>query len=48
MAEVCPRTGWNTTGPSNVLERMQDSGIPAFVAAYAAIVALLLVGALLG
>jgi len=27
---------------------MQDSGIPSFVAAYAAIVALLLVGALLG
>jgi len=27
---------------------MQESGIPSFVAAYAAIVALLLVGALLG
>jgi hypothetical protein len=38
----------NATGPSRVRERMEQTGIPPFVAAYAAIVALLLVGALLG
>jgi len=39
---------WNIEGRCSVLERMRETGIPSFAMAYAVIVALLLLGALVG